>query len=687
LVTIGVLTNPLGRTLALVACVGDCGSDGRVTVDDLVKGVNLALSARPVSECAAFDTDGNGRVVVNEVVQGVRAALEGCTPTLATASPTSSVTTTSTATASATPTSSATPTATVTTTPEPTEARPNIILINLDDTRADGIDHMPILQEIAARGVVFRNAFVPDSVCAPSRASLLSGRYARHHGTRGLNAQIGGADTFRVSRSDRQTIAVWLQSTGYRTGLFGKYINDYGATEATQGPNGTFYVPPGWTRWRGMMSPEHYGGVRAPSYRLVDERGGVTVYDDHATDAQYSTDVLAQEMRAFIGDTIAEGRPFFAVWTPYASHADQPNLQPEPAVRHYETLVDIVPWRPASWNEMDLSDKPRWVSALPMTPVIAAANDLARQHAYETLLSVDEQIGLLLQLLRERGVLDNTVLMLTSDNGVCWGEHGYYGQGKGCIYEECLRVPLIVSYPRLIASPRRVDAPVLNIDLAPTVAALAGVVVPTPIDGRSFAPWLLASAVPDWRESFPLEYWHELRGDSIFYSGQVTDGDRVHVLYGDPRAQPRVFVTFEFDAGDGNTIDNALAVPIGADADSSFMNLGTAVASILPGTTQGVALSVHRLTVAATSGSHLDGRTFVVETDRNGVMNVQNGLPDYFGVRDVARGYTYAEYETGEVELYDLALDPNQLQNRADDPAFAALRAELAARLAQLLAE
>lgn len=276
--------------------------------------------------------------------------------------------------------------------------------------------------------------------------------------------------------------------------------------------------------------------------------------------------------------------------------------------------------------------------------------------------------------------------MLTSDNGVCWGEHAYFGQGKGCIYEECLRVPMVVSYPRLVTQPLVVDAPVLNIDIAPTIAALAGVVVPAPIDGASFAPWLLGSP-PEWRDSFLLEYWHELRGDSITFDGQVTDGDRVRVLYGDPRLQPRTSVTFEFDAGDGNTMDNALAVPIGIDANASFTNLGAAVGSTLPGTTQGVALQAHRLTVSATSGSHLDGRTFVVEVDQGGVMHAQNGLPDYLGVRDVARDYTYAEYETGEVELYDLTIDPHQLDNKAADPAYAGIRTELSQRVAELLSQ
>src|SRR5262249_47738660 len=114
--------------------------------------------------------------------------------------------------------------------------RPNILLINLDDTRADGIDRMPtLLSRVAAHGVSFRNSFVPDALCAPSRASILTGLYARHHGTKALYGVIGGASSFRESGADRETVAVWLQAAGYDTGLFGKYINGYSKSEAHAG--------------------------------------------------------------------------------------------------------------------------------------------------------------------------------------------------------------------------------------------------------------------------------------------------------------------------------------------------------------------------------------------------------------------------------------------------------------------
>ena len=198
--------------------------------------------------------------------------------------------------------------------------RPNIVIVSLDDTRADGIDRMPTLARIAAEGVTFTNSFAVNPLCAPSRASLLSGMHSRRHGVRALNGVIGGARPFRESGADRQTIATWLQAAGYMTGLFGKYINGYGLEgESRRGPDGGMYVPPGWSRWRGMTSPEHYGGVRGAPFTLVDEHGTTALYSDRRDDRHYSTDLLAAELRTFIADA--------------ASQHMQAHIQPERAIR------------------------------------------------------------------------------------------------------------------------------------------------------------------------------------------------------------------------------------------------------------------------------------------------------------------------------------------------------------------
>ncbi len=678
-------------------CFGDCGGDGAVSVDELLKGVNIALAKEPVAECTAFDTNGDELVRVDELLQAVRAALDGCAQSTrtATASATGPPTATATFTTMASPTNTArqTATATPTATAPPTvsathtaDTRPSILLINLDDTRADGIDRMPtVLTRLAAQGVTFSNSFVVDPLCAPSRASLLTGLFARHHGVEALGGVIGGAHIFRERGADRQTMAAWLQAAGYATGLFGKYINGYGPTEQDQGPDGTFYVPPGWSRWRGMTSPEHYGGIHGTTYALVDESGTRVVYDDHTTDRQYSTDLLAGEVRTFIADAVTQGRPFFAVWTPYASHADTPSFIPAPADRHIRLSLDLPPWRPASWDETDVADKPRFIQQRPMPadPNTVIFNEVIRQLAYRTLLAVDEDLGLILDDLVQLGIDRNTVIILTSDNGVGWGEHRLFVQAKECPYEECLRVPMIVRDPRAGSTAIVRDAAVLNIDIAPTVAALAGVVPPVPVDGVSFAPWVVGPPPAQWRNDFLVEYKRGGRGDNLSYSGQVTDGDQLRVLYGDPRVQPRAAILFEFDHG-GGVASGADAVPIGADADATFANLGAAVVAGVPFTGMTHNRGADRLVIANTSPDH-HGVYFLVERDQGAVIEHEYAVPDYFGVRDLAGGFTYVEYESGERELYDLTVDPAQLENKAGDPTYAAMRARFAQRLAELL--
>ena len=560
--------------------------------------------------------------------------------------------------------------------------RPNILLVNLDDSRFDGIDRMPSLQALADQGVSFSESFAPNAVCCPSRASLLSGLYSVRHGTRTVAGVIGGAHIFRERGTDQQTLAVWLHDAGYRTGLFGKYLNDYSGGEETAGPGGSFYIPPGWDRWRAFVSPEHYGGIHGVTYEIVDEAGTRAVYSDHTTDAQYSTDVLGGWVRDFVAEAVNSGRPFFAYWVPYSSHGD--SIAPAPADRHFGTLSGLPLWRPPSWNEADISDKPRWVGAQLPDPFGGGFTDGVRELAYESLLSTDEQMQAILDQLEALGIADDTVVVVTSDNGTMWGEHRMWGQRKGCPYEECQRVPLIARYPRGGTGPAtNVEAPVLNLDLAPTLADLAGVSVPVPIDGGSFASWLRGGMAPPLRADYLIEHWRQSRNDYIVAANQVSDGDRVRVYYGDPRAQPRSRLVFEFDNG-GGVSGGALAVPIGADVATSLVNLGFAIASNVPNTTY-LYLSANKQLSITDHSANYDGVYLWVEVDQGGVLTPANVPPDYFGVRDVAAGYTYVENEIGEVELYDLDADPWQLDNKADDPAYAALRATMAARLQQLL--
>lgn len=641
-----------------LTCPGDCDRDARVSIEELVAAIRVAQGSD--AACTAADGDGDGMVRIDELLRAVRASLMGCPPP-----PT------------ATPPATAAPTLTGSPSPNATP-RPNIILIELDDIRADGIDRMPVVQSrLVGQGVSFRNSFVPLSLCCPSRASILSGRYALRHGAHHIDGEFGGAPAFRKGGADRETIAVWLRNAGYATGLFGKYLNTYSA-EHDDGPEGGFYIPPGWSRWR-VFVEEHYGGADGPTYELVDEAGRRTLYDNHTTDQDYSTDVLAQALREFVADAVAAGQPFFAVWTPVASHTDTPRLLPIPAARHRGAFADLPAAIPPSFAEPDRSDKPSWVQALTPSRLSTSATHQARRRAYEALLSVDEQLGLMLEQLEGLGVERDTIILLTSDNGVTWGEHALMWQSKECPYEECLRVPLVVRYPRGVTGiPRAADTPVLNIDVPATVADLAGVAVPVAIDGTSFRPAL--SGATRWlRDDFLLEHWSRIRDGLLSVpTSPPLDGDRLRLRYG---PWPKESRAFEFD-DDGSVSADAVAVPIETTGKASSEVLGRTVTDLVPNTaweTAGGWLIIFDRSPLA------PGISWVEEVDSGSRFEVYGQSPDFFGVRDVANGFTYVEHGTGEVELYDLRTDPWQLDNQASSLLYSDAQARLRARLLELL--
>ena len=351
-------------------------------------------------------------------------------------------------------------------------ARPNVVVILTDDQRWDTLSAMPTVQSaLVGNGVTFSNAFVVNPLCCPSRASLLTGRYS--HSTK---IYTNGA--FRLF-DDSSTLATWLRRAGYRTGFFGKYLNTYAGT----------YVPPGWSRWV-AFSPanvDNYFDYRLNINGSLVARGGLP--------EDYSTDVLAAQAEAFIRTDTT--RPFFALFAPYSPHKPA-----TPAPRHQGAFPGLPPWRPASYNEPNVGDKPGWVRAQrPLDSGAQASLDDFRARQLRSLRSVDEAVARLLDALADTGRLQDTVVVFTSDNGMLLGEHRLIG--KQAPYEESIRVPLVIRFDRLATGTRTETRQALNVDLAPTVAALAGVAAPR-AEGRSLAPLLRNRSVA-WRREFLVE--------------------------------------------------------------------------------------------------------------------------------------------------------------------------------------
>ena len=361
--------------------------------------------------------------------------------------------------------------------------RPNIVLILTDDQRWDTLWGMRTVEDaLAAHGVTFTNSFVVNPLCCPSRSSLLTGQYSHSTGVYLNESPHGGFSSFR----DSTTIATVLRNAGYTTGLFGKYLNEYGTRSADAA-----YVPPGWDRWSVF-----FGGFGYYDYRLVEQRH-VVRYGHRPDD--YSTSLLARQAAAFVRSA---RKPFFAVYAPFAPHEPA-----TPAPGDGDAFTHFPWWKPPSFNERDLSDKPayiRRVGALTTEQVRRASR--FRREQLEAGLAVDDGVRALLRALEQRRLLGSTMIVFTSDNGVAWGEHPLIAARKVVPYEEPIRVPLVIRYDRLVREQPSEDGHlVLNIDLASTFAAAAGTRMPD-AEGRSLLPLLAPGVRTDWRHDFLVEH-------------------------------------------------------------------------------------------------------------------------------------------------------------------------------------
>jgi N-acetylglucosamine-6-sulfatase len=360
--------------------------------------------------------------------------------------------------------------------------RPNIVLILTDDQRWDTLWAMPAVRnQLMARGVEFTNGHVVNPLCCPSRASILTGQYSHSTGVYSNGPPLGGFSVF----DDSSTLATWLHDDGYTTALIGKYLNGYDSDSV-----GT-YTPPGWDRWVAFSQMEPGGGAYFNYQLNIDG----TLRDFGTAETDYSTDVLAAEATDFIRTTTG---PFFLYLAPSAPH-----FPATPPPRYKTAFSDLAPWRPPSYNEADVSDKPAWVRSLPLwNSTRKAAIDRFRLKQYRSLLAVNDAVRSVVRALRETGQLHDTMIVFTSDNGYLWGEHRW--SAKMVPYEESIRIPLVARYDPLTTTPRADTHLALNIDFAPTFTEVAGTSAPG-AEGRSLVP-LLTSSTARWRRAFLIEH-------------------------------------------------------------------------------------------------------------------------------------------------------------------------------------
>lgn len=318
---------------------------------------------------------------------------------------------------------------------------PNIVVVMSDDQPYWTVGKMPFvsgLDGLEAFGALYDNF----ALCCPARASFLTGLYSHHTGV-----EQNRGEAF----DDTSTLATWLDEAGYRTGLFGKYLNGYPFDR------GVGYVPPGWDRWLALEKTAESGYY---DYVLYDE----TTSTEHGSEPDdYSTDVIAEAAEDFV---LEAPEPFFALVAPHGPHNPF-----TPAPRHVDSLAK-PPW-PVSPNfDRPANRAPSYYRELPH--VKSRKERRIAQLQLDTLLSVDELAERVVTAADQRG---DTIFLYLSDNGLSLGSHRV--TGKRCGYEECGRVPGLIRAP---GDPSDVLA--ANVDLAPTLAELAGVDSP-PTDGES----------------------------------------------------------------------------------------------------------------------------------------------------------------------------------------------------------
>jgi N-acetylglucosamine-6-sulfatase len=387
-----------------------------------------------------------------------------------------------------------------------TSPQPNFVFILADDMRYDDLAYMPKTTTLlGSGGMTFSRAYFAKPLCCPSRTSILTGMYTHNHKVWfNGNGSEGGWQGFKAQGHEQDNLATRLNGAGYRTGLFGQYVKNYDGSS----------VPPGWNDWFG-----HYGGAY---YGLkVNDNGTLRRYRNTASD--YSTDIYSREAQSFIGTSVAQGRPFFAYVAPTAPHYP---IQAAP--RDLNTYDGLKAPRPLSFNEPNVSDKPPWISSLPLlSPSQIAQIDTRQEDRAETLQALDDLVEAVVAKLDSAGVLNNTYVFFTSDNGFEMGEHRIF-DGKRRPYEESIRAPLLVRGPG-VAAGSTTDKLALNTDFFPTFTDLGSIQTPSYVDGRSLRPVLNGSATT-WRTAILLETRYESGTGKNFYAIRTSD-ERKYVEY------------------------------------------------------------------------------------------------------------------------------------------------------------
>jgi arylsulfatase A-like enzyme len=371
------------------------------------------------------------------------------------------------------------------------EKRPNILYIMADDHAAHAIsaygsrvNKTPNIDRVAAGGMRFNNCFVTNSICTPSRAAILTGKYSH----------INGVPVFNRFDGSQPTLAKYLQAAGYHTGMLGKW--HLGGE------------PTGFDRWTILPGQ---GVYHDPTFIHQDGK--------RQKHPGYCTDIITDMALAFLEDRPRD-RPFFLMchhkaphrpWQPDAAHAKKwEGVQvPEPP-----TLRDDYASRADAAREATMRvDRDLTPGDLKQKPPAGLSAEELKKWKYQRYMrdylacvdSIDDGVGRLLDYLDKNGLAKDTIVVYTSDQGFFLGDHDWFD--KRFMYEESLRMPLLIRWPGVTKPGSSADGMVLNVDFAPTLMAAAGLETPADMQGRSFVPLLHGNQPASWRTGMYYRYY------------------------------------------------------------------------------------------------------------------------------------------------------------------------------------
>jgi arylsulfatase A-like enzyme len=474
-------------------------------------------------------------------------------------------------------------------------AKPNVVLIVLDDMALNDYsvllakDQLPAIKGLLDSSYRFTESFQSGSVGSSARVSILSGQYPHNHLEKGADLFFGGPP----KHNEATLLPNWLKTAGYVTAKVGRTIPGYGAGDLTAAefasisagiPGGlpsTFYskfpkatyVPPGWDLWEVFIEPFTWS---VDKYKTSFNGRKVDFAPVNTPVEQlHQIDMVAWRAANFIG---AMGTypvvPWFIEVAPVTFNRE---LWPAPSVynvcadpsdplawwfggsywgtsqrppqRYINTIWNAAsadgvaaasaayPFpQPPSFNEADVSDKPRWVQNL--SPISDRNIDCVQKRWWrrlEELRAVDEMVGYVMRAVTDSGQAANTYVILTSDNGIGDGQHRY--NEKMSAYEESIRTLLLIRPPGGTTA-QNIDQMALGIDIAPTIAAIAGATPSIAVDGRSLLPLMAQPSTP-WRKMGLLE--HTL---GVWDSGEASTSPREYWGLRTSSAKPRLFVHY-----------------------------------------------------------------------------------------------------------------------------------------------